>query len=86
MAPLMAGRGKQADEQVGWVLVRRLAFRPVPPASKKARLVLERGDACTVVSRAEVSLPREGVSMSVGTSVRVRVRVRVRVSCWFDRH
>lgn len=84
MAPLMAGRGKQADEQVSWGLVRRLAFRPVPPANKKARLVRERGDACTAVSRAEVSLPREGVrvSMSVGTSVRVRVRV----SCWFDRY
>jgi hypothetical protein len=59
----------------------------VPPCAagdKKARLVRERGDACTAVSRAEVSLPREGVrvSMSVGTSVRVRVRV----SCWFDRY
>ena len=56
----------------------------MPPANKKARLVRERGDACTAVSRAEVSLPREGVrvSMSVGTSVRVRVRV----SCWFDRY
>jgi hypothetical protein len=84
VAPLMAGRGKQADEQVGWVLVRRLAFRPVPPANKKARLVRERGDACTAVSRAEVSLPREAVrvSMSVGTSARVRVRV----SCWFDHY
>ena len=75
------GEGTQADEQVGWVLVRRLAFRPVPPANKKARLVRERGDACTAVSRAEVSLPREGVGVSMRTSTSVRVRLRV--SCRF---
>ena len=81
VAPLMAGRGKQ----VGRGLVRRLAFRPVPPANKKARLVRERGDACTAVSRAEVGLPREGVRVSMrtstSTSVSVRLRLRLRVSC-----
>jgi hypothetical protein len=55
----------------------------VPPANKKARLVRERGDACTAVSRAEASLPREGVRVSMRTSKSVRVRLRV--SCLFLR-
>jgi hypothetical protein len=40
--------------------------------------VRERGDACTAVSRAEVSLPREGVRVSMSVSMGVRARV----SCW----
>ena len=49
----------------------------MPSANKKARLVRERGDACTGVSRAEVSLPREGVRVSMRMSVSVSPGVRV---------